>query len=134
MDRVGARNAFVVLLTVVALTVASVGVLLYLVVEHPGVEPPVLLVGLVTTLIGFLTGTQVNLDAKPKVGAAVDQVRSIASDIGYEVREAAAIPTVAPLTADLSPPASTYAVSLGFSEDDLGGPGPASGANDHPEP
>lgn len=65
MDRVGARNTLIVLLTIVALTLMSFAALLYLIVNEKKI--PDVLLGITTTLLGALTGSIVGLGASPKV-------------------------------------------------------------------
>lgn len=65
MDRVGARNTLIVLITVVTLTLASFTALLILVLR--GDPIPDLLQGICTLLLGTLTGSAVTLGAQPKV-------------------------------------------------------------------
>lgn len=71
MDRFGAVNIRIVLVALIGFTAASLGVLLYLVADHPHDDPPVLLVGLVTTLVGLVTGSQISTAAPARVDAAL---------------------------------------------------------------
>lgn len=67
MDHVGARNALIILLTIVTLTFLSLGVALYMYLDAR--EVPAALMGIVTTFVGFLTGTQVNFGSRASVDA-----------------------------------------------------------------
>lgn len=99
MDRVGARNTLIVLLTVVSLTLASFTVLLILVLRKDPV--PDLLQGICTLLLGTLTGSAVTLGAQPKVpqrvgpdavpllinatGDAIDDISYADDELGAQV-------------------------------------------------
>lgn len=65
MDRVGARNTLIVLLTLVVLTLAVWGVLLALWIQEKNPDGNLLAAG--TTLLGLVTGSAVTLGAQPKV-------------------------------------------------------------------
>jgi hypothetical protein len=65
MDRVGARNTLIVLLTLVLLTVGVWFVMLLRWATDKTVEGNLLAAG--TTLLGLLTGSAVSLGASPKV-------------------------------------------------------------------
>jgi hypothetical protein len=65
MDRVGARNTLIVLLTLVALTLMVWAVMLYRWLVDKTVDGNLLAAG--TTLLGLLTGSSIQLGAQPKV-------------------------------------------------------------------
>jgi hypothetical protein len=69
MDRVGARNTLIVLLTLVLLTVSVWFVMLLRWATDKTVDGDLLAAG--TTLLGLLTGSAVSLGARPKVPAHV---------------------------------------------------------------
>lgn len=96
MDRVAAENTRIVLLATVGLTVLSVLTLLIMV--YQGKDTPDILLGLVTTLIGLLTGSAINLGAKPKVPKA----ESAADPLAVEAADDSilAVETDAPEPAD----------------------------------
>lgn len=75
MDRVGARNTLIVLLTLVALTLAVWGVLLALWAQEKHPDGNLLAAG--TTLLGLVTGSVVTLGAQPKVPQHPEQVGDV---------------------------------------------------------
>lgn len=68
MDRFGAVNIRIVLISLILFTLLALLALLWMVVDgDPATEPPELLVGLVGTLLGAITGSTVSITAPRKV-------------------------------------------------------------------